>query len=67
MAPTKRGRKLDRNLAARGQPHEVRYAAKETGKSRKPVKRAIKRVGNSRKKVERELGFGGILRTLGVH
>ncbi len=55
MARTKRGRKLDRKLAARGQTHEVRYEAKKTGKLRKRVKSAIKRVGNSRKKVEREL------------
>lgn len=36
-------------------PHEVRYEAKKTGRSKQAVKRAVKKVGNSRRNVEREL------------
>lgn len=50
-----RGRKQDRAKVAGGQDYEVRYAAKQTGRSAKSVKKAIKRVGNSRKKVTKAL------------
>jgi hypothetical protein len=41
---------------AGGQDYEVRYEAKETGKSRAAVKKAVRKVGSSRKRVERRLG-----------
>ncbi len=56
MAKTTRGRKQDRARVAGGQKHEVRYAAKKTGKTAAAVKRAVKTVGTSRRKVERALG-----------
>lgn len=52
---TRRGRKQDRKLAARVQPHEVAYLAKKFGLSRFIVRGAIGAVGHSRKKVEQEL------------
>ena len=52
---SKRGTKQDRAKVAGGQDHEVRYAAKKTGKSKTAVKKAIKRVGNSRKRVTKAL------------
>ncbi|PWT90823.1 DUF3606 domain-containing protein [Bradyrhizobium sp. PMVTL-01] len=53
---TTRGRKQDRARVAGGQPYEVRYEAKKTGRSASAVKKAVKKVGSSRKKVERRLG-----------
>ena len=52
----KRGRAQDRAKVAGGLDYEVSYEAKNTGRSRKAVKRAIKRVGNSRRKVNKALG-----------
>jgi hypothetical protein len=52
---TARGRKQDRARVAGGQNYEVRYASKQSGKSRAAVKKAVKRVGSSRKRVERAL------------
>ena len=56
MAKTKRGLGQDRRRVAGGQEHEVRYAARKTGKSTGAVKRATKRAGPSRKKIEKALG-----------
>jgi uncharacterized protein DUF3606 len=56
MAPKKksnRGRKQDRARVAGGQDYEVRYEAKETGRSASAVKKAVKKVGVSRERVER--------------
>ena len=52
---TARGRNQDRARVAGGQTHEVRYAAKKSGKSVARVKRAVKKAGPGRKRVMREL------------
>ncbi|MCP2213952.1 DUF3606 domain-containing protein [Bradyrhizobium diazoefficiens] len=53
---TARGRKQDRARVAGGQNYEVRYEAKNTGRSASAIKKAVKKIGNSRKKVEKRLG-----------
>ena len=53
---SKRGRAQDRAKVARGQDHEVRYEAENTGMSKQQVQDAVKDAGNSRKAVEQQLG-----------
>lgn len=51
----KKSKKMDKLLIAAKQKHEVKHAAKKTGKSQKEVRASVKKVGRSRMKVYDDL------------